>query len=158
MLYMQYVCMYMYVCILYICIYVLYVEMGLGWLDGWLSQFIGILRAPSVLLDALRFCMPFSQNKRRIVLGIRAFCVPVFLFVRFYISHCNCFCRREKDALQDSLDESFILSWCWWGGRHWRIFIRNCGWAFWQFCDKISKTGFLCPSNRVITRKKPPCP
>ena len=27
----------------------LYVGMGLGWLDGWLSQVIGILRAPSVL-------------------------------------------------------------------------------------------------------------
>ena len=152
-----YVCMYivhMYICI--IC------RDGIG-LVGWMVIIVhkyskSTFSANKDAVGCTSLLYAFSQNKRRIVLGIRAFCVPVFLFVRFYISHCNCFCRREKDALQDSLDESFILSWCWWGGRHWRIFKRNCGWAFWQFCDKISKTGFLCPSNRVITRKKPPCP
>ena len=39
------------------------------------------------------------------------------------------------------------------------VFMRKRVWAFWQFCDKIgSKTGFLCSSNGVITRKMPPWP
>ena len=47
----------------------------------------------------------FSQNKRRIVLGIRAFCVPVFLFdfVWFYISHCNFFVVEKRTYYKISL-------------------------------------------------------